>query len=459
MEKLLRKLPSVDRVLSRLSNSLKGLPKDVLKEFVREDLEERRRKIKEKRFFDGISDIKSVVLSVEKKAKEFFSPSLRPVINGTGVVVHTNLGRSILPKEAIEQIVNISQNYSNLEFDLEKGERGSRYTHVERLLKRLCDAEACLVVNNNAAAVFLMLNTLAFNKEVIVSRGELVEIGGSFRIPEIMERSGAILKEVGTTNRTRLSDYEGAICENTAMILKVHRSNFQILGFTEEVDREDLSGLAKKFGLIYAEDLGSGLVVDLGLSEKEPTVSEVLKKGADIVTFSGDKLLGSTQAGIILGKKDLIGRIKKNPLNRVVRIDKLTLAGLEATLRIYIKGEAKSKIPTISLISQNLAEIEEKAVELFNLAKDIEGLEIKIVDTFSEIGGGAFPILKLPSKALSIGPKNGSIEHLARSLRKANPPIIGRIFEEKFLLDLRTIFREDFEKIVYTLKNIANKEI
>ncbi|OAG28004.1 L-seryl-tRNA(Sec) selenium transferase [Thermodesulfatator autotrophicus] len=392
---------------------------------------------------------------LEKKLK----PSLVRVINATGVVVHTNLGRSPLAREALEAIEEISAYYSNLEYDLATGKRGSRYVHVEEIVREITGAEAALVVNNNAAAVLLTLNTLALGKEVIVSRGELVEIGGAFRIPDVMARSGAILREVGATNRTHLRDYEEAINENTALLLKVHKSNYALLGFTKEVSGKDLVELGRKYNLPVVEDLGSGCFVDLskfGLP-KEPTVQEVLAAGIDVVTFSGDKLLGGPQAGIIVGRKELIHAIRKNPLNRAVRIDKMTIAGLEATLRLYRdEKEALFKIPTLHFITLPPEEIKKKAIRLKNrLRKRLpKEVKLKIVDTISRVGGGAMPLANPSSYALAIETPRLSASRLERSLRNASPPIIGRIEDDLFLLDMRTVFPEEIPIISEVLEKI-----
>lgn len=392
--------------------------------------------------------------------KEYETPSLKRVINATGVIIHTNLGRAPLSKRAIEEIIKIAKYYSNLEFDLKEGKRGSRYVHVESILKEITGAESVLIVNNNAAAVLISLNTLAFQKEVIVSRGELVEIGGSFRIPEVMKWAGCILKEVGTTNKTHLFDYENAINENTALILKVHRSNFEIIGFTEEVKIEQLVELGKRKNLPVMEDLGSGCFVDFSKYhlKKEPTVQEVLRAGVDIVTFSGDKLLGGPQAGIILGKKEYIEKIKKNPLNRALRIDKLTLAGLEATLRIYRDEKlAIEYIPVLKMILTSKEKLRKKANYLRKKLEELklDKFKFEIIETVNKTGGGALPTLDLPSYAIAIY-SSLSPQSIQKFLRENDPPIITRIEEDKILIDVRCLFDEDYSEIIKAFLKFKN---
>lgn len=383
--------------------------------------------------------------------RKYESPHLKRVINATGVIVHTNLGRAPLAKEILPYLTEIASRYSNLEYDLEEGKRGSRYVHVEELIKELTGAEAALVVNNNAAAVLICLNTLAVGKEVIVSRGELIEIGGSFRIPEVMTWAGCILKEVGTTNKTHLHDYEKAINENTALILKVHKSNYAIVGFTKEVSAEELLPLCRKKGLPLMEDLGSGSFVDFskyGLA-KEPTVQEALRAGADIVTFSGDKLLGGPQAGIIVGKREYIERIKRNPLNRAVRIDKLTLAALEATLKLY-RDEALAikTIPVLQMILANPETLKRRARKLLKLITDISPqIKVSLVKTVAKTGGGALPLLDLPSYGVALSIPGLSPHELQRRLRRTEPPLIGIIEDEALILDVRCLFEEDLLEI------------
>ncbi len=406
-----------------------------------------------------------VLKKVQDELNRAMRPSLRPVINATGVVVHTNLGRSLLTKEIFEEIFDVAVNYSNLEYDLEKGKRGSRYSHVEAILCELTGAEAALVVNNNAAAVLLTLETLAKGKEVIVSRGELVEIGGSFRIPDVMARSGAILKEVGATNRTHLRDYENAINENTALLMKVHQSNFAVVGFTKKVSIRELKELGKRHEIPVIEDLGSGNLVDLtpyGFIH-EPTVQESLRAGADLVTFSGDKMLGGPQAGIIVGKRELVERIKTNPMNRAVRIDKLTLAGLEAVLRIYRDPKkALKEIPTLRMLTMSFDETKRRARRLLRLIKakvGDEALELGYRDTTSRVGGGAMPLQVLKSRAVFIksARRELPVSLVEKRLRSERIPIITRIEDEGIIFDTRTIKDEEFKLIADSIKRVIEK--
>jgi L-seryl-tRNA(Ser) seleniumtransferase len=376
------------------------------------------------------------------------------------VVVHTNLGRSLLPEAVVENISLIAGRYSNLEYDLDAGKRGSRYTSVEDLLCEISGAQAALAVNNNAGAVLLCLETFARSKDVIVSRGELVEIGGSFRIPDVMAKSGGILKEVGTTNRTHLRDYENAIEENTALLLKVHRSNYSVIGFTAEVSLKELVELGARHGVPVMEDLGSGTFIDFskyGLV-KEPTVQDSVACGTDVVTFSGDKLLGGPQAGIIVGKKSIVDQIKQNPLARALRIDKLTLAALESTLRLYRDEEkAVGMIPTLRMLTMNIGDIETRASNLVEELKNIgkSRLELNLIKRSSRAGGGALPLLELPSRCLSIRLPGMSANVLEKSMRENDPPIIGRIEDDAYIMDPRTLRDDDlpiigmaFEKII-----------
>jgi L-seryl-tRNA(Ser) seleniumtransferase len=380
----------------------------------------------------------------KERFKERTAPNFRGVINATGVVIHTNLGRSVLPDAAMAMISRVGSGYSNLEFDLNTGKRGSRYSLVEEILCELTGAEAGLVVNNNAAAVLLCLDTLAKGHEVIVSRGQLVEIGGSFRIPDVMTRSGARLVEVGATNRTHLRDYENAITSETAMFLKVHTSNYRMIGFSSEVPLTEMVELAGRHDLPVMEDLGSGSLLDLsrfGLL-KEPTVGEVVKAGADVVTFSGDKLLGGPQAGIIVGRRQIIDRIKKNPMTRALRIDKFTLAGLEAVLRLYYDEDiALAKIPTLAMLTLSEEQLASKARRLSRrLKKALEGkCRLTMIKTNSRVGGGAMPEQDLPTTAVALQPEGISVNELEELLRKGDSPVIGRIENDLFLLDMRTV--------------------
>ena len=454
---LLKQIPSVTLLLEQpeMEKLLSRTSRKHLLNVVREVLEDKRKEILSGH--DPELDLPTIWKEIEMKLTAKAASHLCRVINGTGVIIHTNLGRSLLAAEALDQIQTTAKYYSNLEFDLELGQRGSRYSHVEDLLIELSGAEAALVVNNNAAAVLLALDTLAKGKEVIVSRGQLVEIGGSFRIPEVMSRSGAVLREVGTTNKTHLQDYEAALSNQTAMLLKVHTSNYRIVGFTFEVSLEDLVALGKAHDLPVMEDLGSGSFIDVspfGL-EKEPTVSEAIKAGADLVTFSGDKLLGGPQAGIIVGRKKYIQALRTNPLTRALRIDKLTLAALEATLKLYRNEEqALRDIPTLAQMTILLPKLHERAKSLYRLLKKnpVQGLTIEIIPTTSQVGGGAMPLSQMNSYALAFSSETGSVSEIEKRFRSFSPSIIGRIEKERFLLDVRTLQKEDFPYIVQCLK-------
>lgn len=384
---------------------------------------------------------------------------LQPVVNATGIVVHTNLGRSLLSTSAKKSISEIVSNYSNLEIDKLTGERGSRYQHVAKLLRELTGAEAALVVNNNAAAVFLILSSLAVGKEAIISRGEMVEIGGSFRIPDVMKQSGVILREVGCTNKVHLSDYEAAINENTGLFLKVHTSNYKVVGFTEEVEFAELVGLGEQYGLPVVDDLGSGILVDLsdwGLSY-EPTVQDRISAGVDVVSFSGDKMLGGPQAGIIVGKKKYIEKMRKHPLNRALRVDKLTLIALEATLKEYRHPEKVfEQIPTLKMITVSKSQLQCRAQKLYQILKKVIStkLSLQINSSFSQTGGGAFPLDKLPTAVIELTSVQVSIVDIAKQLRLNNPPIFTRIANQAIIFDLRTMKDSDFMILADALQNI-----
>jgi L-seryl-tRNA(Ser) seleniumtransferase len=394
---------------------------------------------------------------VEKTVEKKFSFTLKRVINATGTILHTNLGRARLSDRATAHVVETAQNYSNLEYKIEAGERGSRHSHIEGLLREITGAQSCMVVNNNAAAVYLILRALANKKEVIVSRGQLVEIGGSFRISSIMEESGAKLIEIGTTNKTHLYDYENAVNDETAMILKVHTSNFKTIGFTKTVETTELAELSAKHDqVIFYEDLGSGVLYDFvthGIGD-EPVVKKVIEMGADLISFSGDKLLGGPQVGIIAGKKSLIDRLKKHQLARVVRVDKMTLAALEGTLIDYLRGgEALKNIPTIRDLLATKEEIRERSE---NLVKRIPaGYHCTVTESTSQVGGGTMPEVELPTVVIGISHPTLPAEHLARTLRINNiPPIITRIQNEEILLDLRTVTSEEEDVILLALHHI-----
>lgn len=403
-----------------------------------------------------------IIKKLNERMDDYNRIHLRKVINATGIILHTNLGRAPLPKESIDLIAEVAEGYSNLEYDLENGVRGSRYSHIEDKLIKITGAESAVVVNNNAAAVFLCLNTLAYNKEVIISRGQQVEIGGSFRIPDIIVRSSARMKEVGTTNKTRRSDYLDAITEETAVLLKVHTSNYKITGFTEDVSLGELSAVGKEKKLLVIEDLGSGSLYDLSKEglPYEPTIQDSIKKGADLVTFSGDKLLGGPQAGIIAGKKELIDKLKKNPLARMLRCDKLTLAALDSVLNIYVDmNKAADKIPVIKMMSLSERELLLQAVELKNIIKTNLNSQylLEIVDDLDEVGGGSMPGVILKGKAVALHSDKVSANVIQEKLRKSEVPVICHIRKDKVLLNVRTLQKKDFNIIVNALRKIAGE--
>ncbi len=400
--------------------------------------------------------------AIEEQLRQALQPSLRPVINATGVILHTNLGRAPLAESALERIRETAAVYSNLEFDVAAGARGKRDVHVERLLCRLLNDDnatsdvSTIVVNNNAAAVLLALNTLAEGGEVIVSRGELVEIGGSFRIPDVMAKSGATLREVGTTNRTRVSDYERAINERTRLLLRVHRSNFEITGFTEQASAAELVELARRRSIPLMEDLGSGALVDLqnfGISG-EPSVLDSLRAGVDVVTYSGDKLLGGPQAGLISGRPGLVARMRSNSLFRALRVDKLTYATLEGTLLAYVRRDHNA-IPALRMMGLTKDDIGKRAEKVATQAKSAK-LQAAVIDGESVIGGGAAPSSVLPTRLLVLSCGDLSADELARRLRACDPPIVARVEDGRVLLDLRTVFEEQDSLVVTALKEIAS---
>ncbi len=456
---LLRSIPQVDEVLKWLTG-IKNAPSFLVKQSVRVHLESLRKEILSgKKITKNDLSKKRIVEQVRQRLQKELEPNFKRVINATGVVIHTNLGRSILPASASDALVQAGTRYSNLEFDLTTGKRGSRYSLVEKLLCDLTGAEAALVVNNNAAAVLLVLDTFAKGREVIVSRGQLVEIGGSFRIPDVMKKSGAKLVEVGATNRTHLKDYTGAITKKTAMLLKVHSSNFKMVGFTKEVQTDELLELAGKNDLLVMEDLGSGCLIDMsryGLTN-EPTVQETVNTGIDVVTFSGDKLLGGPQAGIIVGKRDVVDRIKKNQLNRALRIDKFTLAALETVLRLYYDREkAVAEIPTLAMLSASTAVMERRAKRLVKLIrKNLAGkCDVSVGITGSRVGGGAMPEEDLESRAVMLEPLDRTVNELEKGLRTNPQPVVGRIEDDRYLLDMRTVADDEISLIAHILFEI-----
>ena len=449
----LKNIPPIDEILKneRIKQLIEVYQRDFVVDMVRSATEELRREL-----FLKEEEIKkeklrqAILVKVEQMVSRLAGGSLKEVINGTGVVLHTNLGRAPLGKGAIDYMNRMARSYNNLEFDLEKGERGERYGHVEEVLTRLTGAEAALVVNNNAAAVLLGLNTLAREKEVIVSRGQLVEIGGAFRIPEVMKLSGAKLVEVGTTNKTYISDFAAAINEETALLFAAHTSNYKILGFTQEVPLEELVKLGQEKELPVMQDLGSGIFynkADWGLRE-EPMVKSCVAAGADIVTFSGDKLLGGPQAGIIVGKRPLVEAMKKNQLTRALRVDKLTIAALEGTLLEYLLGSPKKNIPVIEMLALSREELREKAERLLELLeKRTEGLsgirQLKLVELEDMVGGGAYPTYKIPGFGVEIEFSQPGLEKAAKILRLGSPALLTRRQEDKMLLSVRTLLPGD----------------
>ncbi|MCS7250071.1 MAG: L-seryl-tRNA(Sec) selenium transferase [candidate division WOR-3 bacterium] len=453
-EEILRKIPAINSLLNEeeIKKLIEVYPKKLVLYFLREEIDRiREEMIAGKR--DGI-DKKEILENVKKKTL----PSLKRVINGVGIILHTGLGRAPYCKNIKESLSELLEGFCNLEINEENGRRGSRMRHIEKLLIALTGAEAGLVCNNNAAATYLILKALAEGKEVIISRGELIEIGGSFRLPDVMRAAGVILREVGTTNRTHLRDYEEAINENTALILKVHKSNYQIVGFTKEVPIEELAKLGEKYKIPVVDDLGSGAFIDFsqyGLP-KEPVVKESIEKGASLVCFSGDKLLGGPQAGIIVGKKEYIKKLASHPIMRILRIDKTRLAILENTLRLFFDEERLLKEhEVIKMILKKEEEIKKMAKKVYNALKDKkEKYQLGIISGESEIGGGSLPGVKLKTYLLKIKDKN--VETLARRLREGKIPIYGRIEKDSLLLDFRTIREEEIKLLIKGLKEVLN---
>ena len=444
--------PKIDGLLERF-------PRWMVVEAVREVIARRRGAILRGSTSSKLLEMESIVDECVERVEEKSLPSLRKVINATGVVLHTNLGRAPLSSEAIEQMVSVASGYSTLEYELKEGKRGLRYTHVAELLCRLTGAEAAMVVNNNAAAVLLVLNTLAKGREVIISRGELVEIGGSFRIPEVMEWSGAVLREVGTTNRTHLKDYRNAIGPDTGLLLKVHPSNYRVMGFVEEVSLSELVALSHETGVPVYQDLGSGSLVDMRLKglPHEPTVQESIRAGVDVVSFSGDKLLGAGQAGVILGKKEFIEEIRKNPLNRALRIGKLTLAALEATLRLYLdEDRVWEKLPALKMIATPVEELMTKASVVAEGIRSLcdAGFVVGIEKQQSAVGGGALPLIEMPTVAVTLRHDGMMASQIEAALRLSNPPVITRIQDEKVCMDMRTVVDSDLEPLISVVKRV-----
>ena len=455
-QKLLRQIPKVDELMKQtaLQQLCETVPAQKVTEAVRQILEDLRGSILSGSIEElpAVEDLCGLVISAANKKAEY---SLRKVINATGIILHTNLGRACISDRAAAAACEVAQSYSTLEYNLQAGRRGTRYSHVEELLCRLTGAESALVVNNNAAAVLLILSDMAQGGQVITSRGELVEIGGSFRVPDIMEACGAELKEVGTTNKTHLWDYDRAITEKTRALMKVHTSNYRIVGFSETPSLPELVELGHSRGLPVIEDLGSGCLVDLqqfGIYG-EPTVQDSVRAGVDVVSFSGDKLLGGPQAGIIVGKKAIVDKLKKHPLTRAMRVDKMTLAALEATLRSYDAG-LMDEIPTIAMLSAKPAQLRAKADILCALMTKA-GIAAEVVPTEGQVGGGSVPTQMLSSYAVAVQPAGVNLDQLETNLRLGSPAIIGRINHDRFLLDVRTLRESDFEAIV---KAVAEAE-
>lgn len=458
-QQLLRHLPAVDRVLRQetLSRMVELLPQDAVSAAVQDCIDELRRKILAEGQLQRIDRLTPERIAEDALARchKLLQPSLRKVINATGTLLHTNLGRAPLSRSALRAIQSVAEGYSNLEFDLESGARGYRYSHIERLLAQLSGAEAALVVNNNSGAVLLALTALGRGREAVVSRGELVEIGGAFRIPDVMEAGGLQLREVGTSNRTHLRDYRQAINEQTALLLKVHTSNYRILGFTKEVPARDLRPLADEHDLVLMEDLGSGLLTDLsgfGL-EREPTVPEVVASGVDVVTFSGDKLLGGPQAGLIVGKEQHIETMRRHPLARALRIDKLTLAALEATLRLYLKpADAMAELPLMGMFAADPQEQQKRCQRLLErLQREEMAVELRLIEDTTRVGGGAMPLTELPDWAVEIAPLQASLPEVAKRLRAFTPAVVTRIQNERLLVNLRAVFPEEEDLLAQIL--------
>ena len=477
--KLLRQIPAVEHLLqtAQVSAIFSWAERSAVSHCINEVLEEVRASItsgdgQEAWLLEegGEQRLNEAALldAIARKVDETISCSMRRVVNAAGVIIHTNLGRSVLPEEAVEAVVMAASGYSSLEYDLGQGTRSKRWKHVMAPLVSLSGAEDALVVNNNAAAVLVGLNTLASGKEVIVSRGELVEIGGSFRMPDVMTACGVILREVGSTNKTKLSDYESAITDNTALILKVHTSNYRIVGFSQDVPSKELSAMSKRFNLPFMVDLGSGLLADRdslplpdGASLDEPVVRDVVADGADIVTFSADKLLGASQAGVIVGKAELVQRIAKNPLSRAMRIDKLSLAALDATLRLYVMWPTRVHefIPTLSMLTTPLDAIRKRAQRIRRRIRSaLDGsFRVEIEPGASKVGGGSLPLLELPTMLVTVLSQEISADAIEKALRAAPVPVIARIAENKVLLDPRTVLKDDIEAVVDAFRSVTQE--
>jgi len=464
---LFQQIPAVDRVMGspEMKTYIEGMPGELVTRVIRSELDAIRNSIRnedDEALSNGeILSHERVFERLQQRFQNTFEASLKPVINGTGIVLHTNFGRAPLSEKALDAITSTGRGYNNLEYDVAQRTRGSRHSHVEKLLQQLLNVEAALIVNNCAAAVLLGLAAMSHGKETIVSRGELVEIGGSFRIPEVMESAGAILKEVGTTNRTHLKDYEKAINERTGLLLKAYRSNFEIVGFTKEVSLEELVALGKKHDIPTMMDLGCGLIVDLkpyGI-DRGTRVQSIVEKGVDIICFSGDKLLGGPQCGIIVGTQKMIKTLRNHPMTRALRVDKMVLSGLEATLASYAEGKWREELPGHRMLTLSVEEAMEKATILRDkittaLGKD-SVLSCAIVDTEGKVGGGTLPLEVLHGKGVRISSLSLSPDDIERHFRACEVPIIGRVTDDGFILDVRTLFPWQFDRIVNRLLDLT----
>lgn len=462
--KLLRKLPKVDELLmdERVAEASCNLLREQVVDVIRTVIETVRREIinSDEELDENCVSYDLVADKVIEAVRHSHVKSLRRVINGTGVVLHTNLGRAKLSKSAMEAVAEVADKYSTLEYDPAKGGRGSRHVHVEKVIEKITGAEAAMVVNNNAAATTICLAAMGRGKEMIISRGELVEIGGSFRIPEIMEESGAHLAEVGTTNKVKLSDYKNKINENTGAIMKVHTSNYKIIGFTEEVPLKELVKLGREENLPVIYDMGSGLMINLrDYGIEEPTVREAIADGADIILFSGDKLLGGPQGGVIIGKKKYIDMMKSHPLARILRVDKMTLSAMEATFKEYYDDEnAKEKIPVLSMLTRSEEKLKNDAEKLLEMIKkEAPALDAKVEATEDVVGGGSAPATVLKGYSVSVQWNEASSQEIERRLRMDALPIIVRINHDKVLFDVRTIAEDEYRIIADRLKRITEK--
>lgn len=462
MQSLLRELPKIDELLldEQLIFFMETTPRAVVVNAAREIIDTLRKQI----LAGERSELPSRTMLIEEICEAVTGKkkrNLRTLINATGVVLHTNLGRANLCKNAVESVLAVADSYSNLEYDVKKGARGSRHDHVEKIISKITGAEAAMVVNNNAAATMLCLSALAYGKEVITSRGELVEIGGSFRIPDIMEQSGAILKEVGTTNKTKPTDYINAYdAERTGAFLKVHTSNYRIVGFTQEVTLKEMVGLGKEYHVPVIYDMGSGLMADLTrYGVDEPTVVDALKDGADVVLFSGDKLLGGPQGGILIGKKEYIDRMKKHPLARALRVDKMTLAAMEATFFEYLDMEsAKKNVPVLKMITMDEETLYHRARILMEaIWKKTDEFQLNWCDCYDQVGGGSAPTVRLNGKAVTVYSSKVSAEKLERLLRKADVPVIVRVSQDVVMLSVRTIKDTEFDIVADALAFAAKQ--